>query len=95
MLILLDFLVTSKALTGSEINNIKIYGKKTEIKKLSEKHAGLEIYLAIPSLSLDQRRKIVSDLEKYQENRCSEAYLHCMKIVADQKTMAGMTRFTQ
>lgn len=85
---IVGFFDASKALTGSEINNIKIYGKKSEIKKLSDKYPGLEIYLAIPSLSLNQRRGIISDLEKYKVAVRSIPALH--EIVADQKTMAEM-----
>ncbi len=82
------FFDNSNALNGSEINNIKIYGKNKDIKKLSEKYNNLEIYLAIPSLSLSKRRKIISDLEKYKVAVRSIPALH--EIVADQKTMVEM-----
>lgn len=85
---IIGFFDNSKALTGSEINNINIYGKNKDIQKLSKKYPGLEIYLAIPSLNLDQRRKIISDLEKYKVAVRSIPALH--EIVADQKTMAEM-----
>ena len=82
------FFDNSNALNGSEINNIKIYGKNKDIKKLSEKYNNLEIYLAIPSLSLSKRRKIISDLEKYKVAVRSIPALY--EIVADQKTMVEM-----
>ena len=82
------FFDNSSSLNGSEINNIAIYGKNKEIKKLSEKYKNLEIYLAIPSLNLSDRRKIISDLEKYKVAVRSIPALH--EIVADQKTMVEM-----
>jgi FlaA1/EpsC-like NDP-sugar epimerase len=56
----IGFYDNSPTLSGAEINNIKIYGKQKHIKKLSERYPGMEIYLAIPSLSTDERRKIIS-----------------------------------
>lgn len=84
----IGFFDNSNALNGSEINNRKIYGKSKDIKRLSEKYKNLEIYLAIPSLSLSDRRKIISELEKYKIAVRSIPALH--EIVADQKTMAEM-----
>lgn len=85
---IIGFFDNSSALNGSEINNIKIYGDDEEIRKLSEKYSDLEIYLAIPSLSLSERRKIISKLEKYKVAVRSIPALH--EIVADQKTMVEM-----
>lgn len=85
---IIGFFDNSSALSGSEINNIKIYGKKKEIKKLSEKYDDLEIYLAIPSLSLSERRQIISGLEKYKVAVRSIPALH--EIIADQKAMVEM-----
>ncbi len=82
------FFDNSKSLNGSDINNITIYGKNKDIKRLSEKYKNLEVYLAIPSLDLSKRRKIISDLEKYKVAVRSIPALH--EIVADQKTMAEM-----
>lgn len=84
----IGFFDNSNALNGSEINNRKIYGRSKDLKRLSEKYKNLEIYLAIPSLSLSARRKIISDLEKYKIAVRSIPALH--EIVADQKTMAEM-----
>lgn len=85
---IIGFFDNSNALNGSEINNIKIYGRSKDLKRLSEKYKNLEIYLAIPSLSLSGRRKIISDLEKYKIAVRTIPALH--EIVADQKTMAEM-----
>ena len=85
---IIGFYDNSSSLNGSEINNIKIYGKSKHIRKLLEKHKDLEIYLAIPSLSLAERRTIISDLEKYKIAVRSIPALH--EIVADQKKMVEM-----
>jgi UDP-N-acetylglucosamine 4,6-dehydratase len=85
---IIGFFDTSIALNGSEINNIKIYGKDKEIKKLSKQYKNLEVYLAIPSLSSSKRRKIISNLERYKVAVRSIPSLH--EIVADQKAMTEM-----
>jgi FlaA1/EpsC-like NDP-sugar epimerase len=81
----IGFYDNSPTLSGAEINNIKIYGKQKHIKKLSEKYPGMEIYLAIPSLSTDQRRKIISSLESYKIAIRSMPALH--DIVEDEKAL--------
>ena len=81
----IGFYDNSPTLSGAEINNIKIYGKKKHIKKLSEKYPGMEIYLAIPSLSTDERRKIISSLESYKIAIRSMPALH--DIVEDEKAL--------
>jgi UDP-N-acetylglucosamine 4,6-dehydratase len=85
---IIGFFDNSNALNGSEINNIKIFGKNKQIKKLAEKYKNLEIYLAIPSLTMSQRRIIISDLEKYKVSVRSIPALH--EIIADQKKMVEM-----
>ena len=85
---IIGFFDDSKSLNGSEINNVTIYGKSKHIKRLSEEYKDLEIYLAIPSLSVSERRSVISDLEKYKIAVRSIPALH--EIVADQKKMAEM-----
>ena len=82
----IGFYDNSFKLRGAQINNIKIYGKSKDIKKLSEQYRGLEIYLAIPSLDISERRKIISGLEKFKVAVRSMPALH--EIVADDKKMA-------
>lgn len=79
-------------LKGTEINNIKIYGKPKHIKKLADKYPNLEVYLAIPSLSMSERRKIISGLEKFKVAVRSMPALH--EIVADDKKMAEIQDLT-
>lgn len=82
------FFDNSDSLNGSEINNIKIYGKNNEIKKLKSRYKELEIYLAIPSLNMNERRKIISGLEKFKIAVRSIPSLH--EIVADKKKLIEM-----
>ena len=84
----IGFYDNSPTLTGAEINNIKIYGKQKHIKKLAEKYPGMEIYLAIPSLSTKERRKIISSLEGYKIAIRSMPALHT--IVEDDKALLQM-----
>lgn len=85
---IVGFFDNSNSLNGSEINNIKIYGKFNHIKKLKNKYKELEIYLAIPSLNISKRREIISDLEQFKVAIRSIPSLH--EIVADQKKMIEM-----
>ncbi len=82
----IGFFDDSKQLRGTSINNIKIYSKLKSIKKLSDNHDNLEIYLAIPSLSMSDRRKIITGLEKYKVAVRSMPALH--EIIANEKKMA-------
>ena len=70
-------------LKGTYINKIKIFSKPKHIKKLAQKYLGLEIYLAIPSLNITERRKIISSLEQYKIAVRSMPALH--EIVEDEK----------
>ena len=82
----IGFYDSSKDLKGTEINTIKIFSKEKHIKKLKEKYPNMEVYLAIPSLGLSEKRAIISSLEKYKVAVRSIPALH--EIVADQKKMA-------
>ena len=84
----IGFFDNSSALSGSEINNIKIYGKNEDLKKLSDEFKNLEIYLAIPSLSMNERREIISNLEKYKVAVRSIPAIN--EIIADKKKMIEM-----
>jgi len=81
----IGFFDNSPTLSGAEINNIRIYGKQKHIKKLSEKYPGMEIYLAIPSLSTEERRRIIGSLEGYKIAVRSMPALH--DIVEDEKAL--------
>ena len=85
---IVGFFDDSKSLGGAEINSIKIYGKKKHLKELSTIYPNLEVYLAIPSLNISQRRTIISSLEKYKVAVRTIPSLH--EIVANQKKMVEM-----
>lgn len=85
---IVGFFDDSKALSGAEINSIKIYGKKKHLKELTDIYPNLEVYLAIPSLSVSERRRIISSLEKYKVAVRTIPTLH--EIVANQKKMVEM-----
>ena len=85
---IVGFFDNSNALSGSEINNIHIYGDDHDIKKLKERYKDLEIYLAIPSLNMSERRKIISGLEQFKVAVRSIPSLQ--EIVANQKKMIEM-----
>tara|TARA_Y100001935_G_scaffold181387_1_gene150194 strand:+ start:2303 stop:4213 length:1911 start_codon:yes stop_codon:yes gene_type:complete len=85
---IVGFFDNSKALSGAEINSIKIYGKEKHLKKLSSLYPSLEVYLAIPSLNVAERRSIISSLEKYKVAVRTIPALH--EIVANQKKMVEM-----
>tara|TARA_E500000178_G_scaffold348516_1_gene403756 strand:- start:410 stop:2320 length:1911 start_codon:yes stop_codon:yes gene_type:complete len=88
----IGFYDNSFNLKGTEINNIKIYSKLKHIKKLVDKFPRLEIYLAIPSLSMSERREIISSLEKFKIAVRSIPALH--EIVADEKKMVEIQDLT-
>ena len=84
----IGFYDNSSALSGAEINNIKIYSKERHIKKLSVKHPRMEVYLAIPSLSTNEKRKIISSLEQYKIAVRSMPALH--ELIEDEKALIQM-----
>ena len=85
---IIGFFDNSMSLKGAEINSIKIYGKERHLKKLTKQYPELEVYLAIPSLGLKQRRKIISSLEQYKVAVRTMPALH--ELVANEKKMAEM-----
>tara|TARA_B100000767_G_scaffold205151_1_gene191956 strand:- start:626 stop:2533 length:1908 start_codon:yes stop_codon:yes gene_type:complete len=85
---IIGFFDNSLKLKGAEINNIKIFWKGKHIQELSNQYSGLEIYLAIPSLTTSERRKIISSLEPYKVAVRSMPALH--EVVADEKKLAEM-----
>lgn len=81
----IGFYDNSSDLKGTVINNIRIYSEHKHIKKLSKKYPNMEIYLAIPSLSTNERRKIISSLEGLKIAIRSMPALH--EIVEDEKAL--------
>lgn len=81
----IGFFDNSFTLKGALINDLKIYGEEKHIKKLLNQYPNMEIYLAIPSLSISERRKIINNLEKYRVAIRSMPSLH--QVIADEKKM--------
>ncbi len=85
---IIGFFDNSLSLKGAEINSIKIYGKEKHLKRLTKLYPKLEVYLAIPSLGLSERRDIISNLEKHKIAVRTMPSLH--EMVANEKKMAEM-----
>ena len=58
------FFDNSQNLKEQWIHNIPIIGSFNKIEKFKQLYPSLEVLLAIPSLDTEQRRKIISKLEK-------------------------------
>ena len=85
---IIGFFDNSDSLGGAEINSIKIYNKNKHLRKLTKKYPNLEVYLAIPSLDLSERRSIISSLENYKVAVRTIPSLH--DLVTNQKKMVEM-----
>ena len=85
---IIGFFDNSLALKGAEIDNIKVFGKKKHIKEFSEKYPNMEIYLAMPSLSIQKRREVINGLEEFRVAVRSMPALH--ELIADDKKMLEM-----
>ena len=83
---IIGFFDNSLKLKGASINNIRIFGKQKDLRRLATKYQNLEIYLAIPNLGIRERRKIISSLEEYKVAVRSIPALH--EIVANEKKLA-------
>jgi FlaA1/EpsC-like NDP-sugar epimerase len=85
---IVGFFDNSLALKGAEIDNIKVFGKKKHIKEFSEKYPNMEIYLAMPSLSIQKRREVINGLEEFRVAVRSMPALH--ELIADDQKMLAM-----
>ena len=85
---LLAFFDDSKDLKDRQINNIPILGKFEQLEKLKKQHTDLEVLLAIPSIDTDQRRKIISKLEKIKVAVRTVPSFH--ELISDQKKMTDI-----
>ena len=84
----IGFFDNSLQLKGLEINSIKIFSKLKHIQNLSYLHPNMEVYLAIPSLSISERRRNISSREHYKIAVRTMPALH--EIIADEKKMIEM-----
>ncbi len=84
----LAFFDDSKEFKGTKINQVDIIVNFEELEKRIKKFEDVQILLSIPSISLDERRKIISKLEKLRVDVRSIPSLH--EIVADRKKMTDI-----
>ena len=85
---LLAFFDDSKNLRNLQINNIPILGSFKQLIKLKKKYPKLEVLLAIPSIQTEQRREIISELEKIKVAVRTVPSFH--ELISDQKKMADI-----
>ena len=85
---LIAFFDDSKNLKDRQINNIPILGSFTKLIELKKKYSDLEVLLAIPSIQTEQRREIISKLEKIKVAVRTVPSFH--ELISDQKKMADI-----
>ena len=85
---LLAFFDDSKNLKNRQINNIPILGSFKHLEVLKQKHADLEVLLAIPSIETEKRRAIISKLEKIKVAVRTVPSFH--ELISDQKKMTDI-----
>ena len=71
-----------------QINNVPIISKFKNLKDLKAKHENLQVYLALPNLKTDKRRKIISDLETIKVAVRTVPTL--TELISDQKKMTDI-----
>jgi len=82
------FFDDSQEFRGTKINQIDIIVEFDELKRRLKRFDDVQILLSIPSISIDQRRKIISKLENLKVDVRSIPSLH--EIVADRKKMTDI-----
>jgi len=85
---LIAFYDDSKNLKDRSKNGIPIYGSLDNLKKLKKIHQNLEVLLAIPSLDLIKRRKVISKLEDLKISVRTVPALH--ELIFDSKKMSDI-----
>ena len=85
---ILAFFDDSKNLKNRQINNIPILGSFKQLTELKKKFDDLEVLLAIPSIQTEQRREIISRLEKIKVAVRTVPSFH--ELISDQKKMADI-----
>ena len=78
----------SAVLKNLQINNIPIISNFKKLKKLKSKHETLQVFLAIPNMKTDQRRKIITDLETIKVAVRTVPSLQ--ELISDQKKLSDI-----
>lgn len=85
---LIAFFDDSENLKDREINNIPIIGSFKKLEILKNLNPSLEILLAVPNLDTDERRHIISKLEKIKVSVRTVPSFH--ELISDQKKMTDI-----
>ncbi|MDA9936255.1 polysaccharide biosynthesis protein [Gammaproteobacteria bacterium] len=85
---LLAFYDDAKNLKGLQINNVPILSSLDELISLKKEYPDLEVLLAIPRINTEQRRKIISKLEKIKV--AVRTIPSFNEIISDQKKLTDL-----
>jgi len=85
---LIAFFDDSKNMKDRQINNIPIIGSFKKLEILKKQNPSLEILLAVPNLSTDERRQIISKLERIKVAVRTVPSFH--ELISDQKKMTDI-----
>lgn len=85
---LLAFYDDAKNLKGLQINNVPILSSFDELILLKKEYPDLEVLLAIPRINTEQRRKIISKLEKIKV--AVRTIPSFNEIISDQKKLTDL-----
>jgi FlaA1/EpsC-like NDP-sugar epimerase len=78
----------SNNIKGSEVAGYRVFGKKSHLVDLRAKYTNLVVYLAIPSISSEDRQNIITKLEKLKIAVRTMPGFH--ELVSDDKKLAEM-----
>ena len=78
----------SSVFKNLQINNIPIISSFNKLVELKSKHNNLQVFLALPNLKTDQRRKIISDLETIKVAVRTVPSL--AELISDQKKLTDL-----
>ena len=78
----------SEVFKNFQINNVPIISSFKKLTKLKVKYNNLQVFLAIPNISTDMRRKIISNLETIKV--AVRTVPSVTELIADQKKMTDL-----
>ena len=78
----------SSALKNLQINNIPIITNIKKLEELKSKHENLQVFLAIPNMKTEKRRRIISDLEAIKVAVRTVPSL--TELISDQKKLTDL-----
>ena len=81
----IGFIDDNKDLSGVKIDGVEVFRSIEKIELLIAAHDFVEVYLAIPSINIDQRREIIDRLQSLKVSVRTIPSIH--ELVGDQKRM--------